>query len=217
MIRRSLRFYTYPVTPHDCWRAQEIPATDSMSSEERTEWECRFCFEQLKRCPLVGWQRLLWFVPVRPYRCPHCFNNFQKPVGVLVTIPFVKQIFCEKRGVAASFRGTIGNVAGRKTSSRRNYVNPNWFVRFAQWTGKIETRAADSFKGIVRTIWLTFLRPLSWLSRKTGISSRSRPSYRTKSRRRSGSTRHDEHGRNEDASSQSSSDMNKAPDLDGHL
>jgi len=188
-----------------------------MSSEERTGWECRFCFEQLKRCPLVGWQRLLWFVPVRPYRCPHCFNNFQKPVGVLVTIPFVKQVFCEKRGVAASFRGKIANLAGGKTSSRRNYVNPNWFVRFARWTGKIETRASDRFKGMVRKIWLTSLWPLYWLSRKTGISSRSRPSHRNKSRRGSDSRRHDEHRRKEDASSQSSSGMNEAPDPDGHL
>ena len=194
MIPRSLRFYTHHVTPHDCWRVQEFRQQDSMATEERTGWECRFCFEQLKRSPLVGWQRLLWFVPVRPYRCPHCFNTFQKPVGVLTYIPFVKQIFCEKRGAAASLRGTIANAAGRKTSSRRNYVNPNWIVRFARWTGKIETRASDNFKRIVRKIWLTFLWPIYWLSRKTGISNRSLPSYRTKSRKRSGSRRHDERG-----------------------
>ena len=188
-----------------------------MSTDERTGWVCRFCFEQLKRCRSVGWQRLLWFVPVRPYRCPHCFSKFQKPVGFLACVPFVKQIFCEKRGVAASFRGAIGNVAKGKTNSRRNYVNPNWFVRFARWTGKIETKASNSFKGIVRKIWLTFLWPVYWLSQKTGISSRSLPSYRTKSRKRSGSRRHDEHEQNENGSIDSSSDMKNAADPNGHL
>ena len=187
-----------------------------MSTEERTGWQCRFCFQQLKRIPSVGWQRLLWFLPVRPFRCPHCFNTFQKPVGVLTSIPFVTQIFCEKRGWPASIRGMIASMAGRKTSSRRNYVNPNWFVRFSRWTGEIETKASDAFKGTVRQIGLTILWPVYWLSRKTGISNRALHSNRTQSRRRSGPRRHDEHGRNEDGGAESSSGMNKATDPDGH-
>ncbi len=184
-----------------------------MSTEERTGWECRFCFEQLKRSPSTGWQRLLWFIPVRPFRCPHCFNTFQKPIGLLASVPFVKQVFCEKRGVAAELRGAIANQAGRKKSSRRNYVNSGWFVRFARWSGKIETRVSDGFKGFVRKIWLTFLWLQSWLSRKTGISKRSRITYRTNSRKRSASSRHDEEKRNEDANSQSGSSMPPRPDL----
>lgn len=176
-----------------------------MSTEERTGWECRFCFEQLKRSPSIGWQRLLWFVPLRPYRCPHCFNTFQKPVGFLSNIPFVKRIFCEKRGLSAGIRGMIAGLAGRKTGSRRNYVNPSWFVRFARWTGKIETKAFDTFKVTVRKIWLTLLWPVYWLSRKTGISNRSLRSSRSKSRKRSSSRHYDESQQNENGNSQSSS------------
>jgi hypothetical protein len=185
-----------------------------MATEEKTGWECRFCFERLKRSPSLGWQRLLWFVPVRPYRCPHCFNTFQKPVGFLANIPFVKHVFCEKRGLYAGLRGLIVKLAGRKTDSRRNYVNPNWFVRFARWTGEIETRASDAFKGTVRKIWLTFLWPLHWLSRKTGNSHRSLQSCRTKSRKRHGSRHHDEHEIHESCDAQASSGINKATGLD---
>jgi hypothetical protein len=188
-----------------------------MSTEERTGWECRFCFQQLKRCSLSGWQRLLWFVPVRPYRCPHCFNTFQKPVEILASLPFVKQIFCEKRGVSACVRGMISNAAGRKTSSRRNYVNPNWFVRFARWTGKIETQASDTLKRIWREICLAFLWPIYWLFRKSGISNRSLPSSRSKSRRRSGSRRQNEHERNKNGGPDSNNGVNQSADLNDDL
>lgn len=212
MVRRSLLFLPslrHPTT--DC-ALRIFRQPDSMPTEEKTGWECRFCFEQLKRCPSEGWQRRLWFVPVRPYRCPHCFNTFQKPVWVLANIPFVKRIFCEKRGVSAGFRGKIAELAGRKASNRRNYVNPNWFVRFARWTGKIETKASDTFNGFVRKIWLTFLWPIHWLSRMTGMSNHSLPSYRPKSHSRSGSRRHDERSRNEKGCSQSSSGVNSTTD-----
>ena len=193
--------------------ARKFRQQNSMSTEETTGWECRFCFEQLKRCPCVGWQRLLWLVPVRPHRCPHCFNTFQKPVGVLANLPFVKQIFCEKRGVSAKLRRTMANVAVRKTSRRRNYANPNWMVRFTRWSCKIETKALESFKDIFHRIWMLLLWLIYWLSRKTGISNRSLLSSRSKPRRRSRSRSRDERVRN----NHRDSEMKSSTDSDGHL
>lgn len=187
-----------------------------MPTEERTGWECRFCFEQLKRCPLVGWQRLFWFVPVRTYRCPHCFNTFRKPPEFIAAIPFVRQIFCEKRGVSAKIRGTMADLTGRKSSSRRNYVNAGFMVRFARWTSSIETKASDFVKDSARRIWLMILWPLYWLSQKLGISKRSLPSYRSKSRRRSRSRRRDEVHPKNDRTSQSADNVNQTTDQDEH-
>ncbi len=157
-----------------------------MSADERTGWECRFCSEKLQPQPQIGWQRLLWIVPVRKFRCPHCFNTYQKPVALIAAIPLVGRLFCEKRGVAANVSGMISGAARRGRSSQRNYVNAGWFVRFARWTGSVESKTADFVGRILRTLSLKILWPLHWFS-KTFLRSndKSPSSNRSRSKRRS--------------------------------
>ncbi len=160
-----------------------------MSADERTGWECRFCFEKLKPQSLTGWRRLLWIVPVRTFRCPHCFNTFQKPAAFIAAMLLARRIFCEKRGVSASVSEMLSNPPLRGKTSRRNYVNPGWFVRFARWTGRVEANAAETFGRFFRSL----LWPLHWFSKKLlGTSDKSQPSDRSKSRRRSRSSRSDD-------------------------
>lgn len=157
-----------------------------MSADERTGWECRFCFEKLKPQPLIGWRRLLWIVPVRAFRCPHCFNLFQKPAAMIAAIPFVGNLFCSKRGVSGSVSEMISTVARRGKSSRRNYVHEGWFVRFARWTGRVESNAGETLGRFFRTL----LWPFHRFSKKfLGTSDKSQRSYHSKSRKRSRSSR----------------------------
>lgn len=153
-----------------------------MSANERTGWECRYCMEQLKSQSLTGWRRLLWIVPVRTFRCPHCFNTFQKPAVFVAAIPFVGRLFCEKHGVTRSISGMLSNAPLRGKKSRRNYVNAGWFVRFARWTGRAESNAGETLGRFFRA----FLWPFHWFS-KTFLraSENSQRSDRSKSRRRS--------------------------------
>lgn len=157
-----------------------------MSANERTGWECRFCSEELQPQPLIGWQRLMWIVPVRNFRCPHCFNTYQKPVALIRAIPFVGRLFCEKRGVAAIVSGMISGVTRRGRSRHRNYVNAGWFVRFARWTGSVESKTIDFAGRILRTLSLKMLWPFLWFSKTLPRSNDKSPSsYRSRSKRRS--------------------------------
>jgi len=160
-----------------------------MSADERTGWECRFCFEKLKSQPLIGWRRLLWIVPVRTFRCQHCFNTFLKPAAFIAAIPFVGRLFCEKRGVSASVSELLSNPTVRGRKSRRNYVNAGWFVRFARWTGRVDSNAGETFGRFFRI----FLWPFHWLSKKfLGNSRKSQRSDHSRSRKRSRSSGSDD-------------------------
>ena len=163
-----------------------------MSTEDGKGWECRFCFEQLKQTPLIGWRRALWFIPVRSYRCSHCFHTFQKPTDQIARLPFVRGIFCEKRGVTARIRGIFSVLRSPRKSSRRNYVNPGWLVRFSRWSTKFETTASERFKGICKRLWLILLWPFRWLSKIFLKSKDSSSTYPSKGRRRSSSQTRDE-------------------------
>ena len=153
-----------------------------MSTNERNGWQCRNCFEQLEPQSLIGWRRLLWIIPVRTFRCPHCFNTFQKPVSLIAAIPFVGRLFCEKRGMSRSVLGMLSSPYVRGKKSRRNYVNVAWFMRFARWAGRIESKISVTLGGFFRT----FLWPFHWFSKTfLGASEKSQRSDRSKSRKRS--------------------------------
>jgi len=160
-----------------------------MSTDEKTGWECRFCFEKLKRQPLIGWRRLLWIVPVRSFRCPHCFNTYQKPAAVVAAIPFVGRLFCEKRGVSGRVSGILSRPSVRGKTSRRNYVHVSWFMRLAHWAGRVESKTSVTFGRVFRTL----LWPFHWFSKTfLGASETSQRSNRSKARKRSRSSRSDD-------------------------
>lgn len=162
-----------------------------MSSKQAPGWECRFCFEQLKRCPTTSWQRRLrWVIPVRRFRCPHCFNTFQKPAGLIAAIPFVRRIFCEKRGVWVGIQEVTSGIAGSRKNNQRNYVNANLLVRFSRWTDRTESRISDSVKQSAHTVWVRFMQSRHWLNRKLAklkapnLSGRSRTKHRPSAERK---------------------------------
>ncbi len=173
-----------------------MSADERLSDDERSGWECRFCSEKLQPQPLLGWRRLLWIVPVRAFRCPHCFSTYRKPAACIAAIPIVGKLFCEKRGVAAGVSGMISSVVRHGRSAPRNqrdYVNAGWFLRFARWTGSAETKTFDFLGRVFRTVIRQLLWPFHWFSKKF-LRSKGKllPSYRSKSRRRSRSHQDDE-------------------------
>jgi hypothetical protein len=165
-----------------------------MSTSKRTGWECRFCSENLKPQSLIGWRRLLWIVPVRTFRCPHCFHTFQKPVAIVAAIPLVGKLFCEKRRLVASVSKTISGVVRRGKSSRRDHVHAGRIVRFGRWAGKVESGLSGLLGKVFRTLLLQVLWPFHWFSKNLpGSGDWSSPTYRSKSGRRSRTREHDEH------------------------
>ena len=159
-----------------------------MSASERTGWECRFCSEQLRSESPVGWRRLLWIVPVRTFRCPHCFHTFLKPVESVAAIPVVGKLFCEKHGVSATVSELISRVFKRHENSNiggeKRYVNAGWVVRFGRWTENMELRVSDYFSRTFRPLWLGCLWPFHWFSKKfLGSAGNAHLSFPPKSRK----------------------------------
>ena len=159
-----------------------------MLEDDRTGWDCRFCREKLKQQSLTGWRRLFWIFPVRTFRCPHCFNTFRKPVVVIASIPVVGPLFCEKRGVSASVSRLWSKPLVRRKKRSRNYITVGWFVRFARWTGRIDSNLSQTIGRLFRAcLW-----PLHLFSKKfLTTSQNSLRSGRSKSRKRSSSSRSD--------------------------
>ncbi len=141
-----------------------------MSEAKQYGWECGFCSERLKQQSLVGWRRLLWFVPIRTFRCPHCFQLFRKPVAFVSMIPIIGTMFCEKRGGTAAVSGIISVVARKRR--RRTYAQAGMLVRLAHFVEIIESKLSDALDVVMRTFSLVFLRPFRWVSKRLHRSTR---------------------------------------------
>ena len=157
-----------------------------MSADRPTGWKCRFCSIKLRPQSLVGWRRLLWTVPVRPFRCPHCFRTFHKPPAFVAATPLVSRFFTENRGNSADVLNMIPGVARRQRNSYQNDMRAGWFVLFARWTSDIESRAFYFLCRNLRPLWLLCLSPFHWFSKRYLRSGYNwLPSLRSKSRSRS--------------------------------
>ena len=141
-----------------------------MSKAKQYGWECGFCAERLKQQSLVGWHRLMWFVPIRTFRCPHCFQLFRKPFVFVSMIPIIGTIFCEKRGGTAAVSGIVSVVARRRR--RRTYEQVGMLVRLARFVEITESKLSAAFDVVTRPLSLVFFRPFRWLSKRLHRSMR---------------------------------------------
>lgn len=141
-----------------------------MSEAPKYGWECGFCSERLKQQSLVGWHRLMWFLPIRTFRCPHCFQLFRKPVALVSMIPVIGMIFCEKRGGTAAVSGIISVVARKRR--RKVYEQGGMLVRLARCVEFVESKFSDGLDVALRTVSLVLLRPFRRLSKRFQRSTR---------------------------------------------
>lgn len=109
-----------------------------MSDAKKHGWVCGFCSERLKQQSLVSWHRLLWFLPIRTFRCPHCFQLFRKPVAFVSVIPIVGTLFCEKQGGTAAVSSVISKITRKRR--RRTYEQAGMLVRLVRWTGRVRIK-----------------------------------------------------------------------------
>ncbi|MBL8811098.1 MAG: hypothetical protein JNM43_13050 [Planctomycetaceae bacterium] len=85
-----------------------------MTENRSSPYRCNFCAEYLHQQPLTGWNRLLFWLPVRTFKCPHCFNVFRRPNAILGALPGMRWLFGQ--GSRDSLRKAVGSA--NKTSDR---------------------------------------------------------------------------------------------------
>ena len=53
----------------------------SVSRKPPSPYKCSFCSDRLEQLKFRGWRVILLILPIRDFRCPHCFAVFSKPVA----------------------------------------------------------------------------------------------------------------------------------------
>lgn len=53
----------------------------SVSRKPPSPYKCSFCSDRLEPLKFRGWRVILLILPIRDFRCPHCFAVFSKPVA----------------------------------------------------------------------------------------------------------------------------------------
>ena len=129
-----------------------------MSSKPPSPYKCTFCSDHLEQLKFRGWRVIFLVLPMRDFRCPHCFAVFSKPVSwigrCLPTISIPK----------------IGGVSKRVRRANRAASNTSdtllkRCLKFLSRLGKGVTDA-EEFLGRLFKPSLTWLNPQVWKKRR---------------------------------------------------
>ena len=138
----------------------------SLSSEKSSIYKCSFCSDRLTQQPLLGWRCALLLLPMRKFRCPHCFDISSKPVQWIGRwLPGARLASLDR----VSRKVRHANRAATKTSDRMNHG----VLRALSSFGKRVTRLEQTFSATARKL-LWFLSPRVWTKRSRPKSSRRR-------------------------------------------
>lgn len=81
---------------------------DDVADDRRSRYRCSFCSENLLLLPYRGWGRWRRMLPVRRYRCPHCFETVTRPVEWIGTCGPFRDWF--RQSTASASADTSGLV-----------------------------------------------------------------------------------------------------------
>jgi len=128
------------------------------------------------RRPYQGWRRWMSLMPVREFKCPHCFEVFLKPPEAIGRLPLIGAFFRRSR-LKTSRRLPVRGRSSSGTMPRNRRV-----AKSLSGFGRTVTRAERAVVGsLLRVIQL--LNPARWTF---GSSRRSRgDASRTRQRDRS--------------------------------
>ena len=129
-----------------------------MSRKSPSPYKCSFCSDRLEQLKFRGWRVILLLLPMRDFRCPHCFAVFSKPVSWIgrclptISVPKIE-------GVSKRVRR-----ANRAASSTSDTLLKRC-LKFLSRLGQRVTNAEEFLGGLFRQS-LTWLNPQKWKKRR---------------------------------------------------
>lgn len=121
-----------------------------MLNHRKTSYNCRFCNEQLMRRELHETSLVYRLLPLKSFKCPHCFCTYARPDEVFLIIPGLRSLL-NRRG------------AKRKEGQQKNYgladdrplpFTPlGLLARVARFTGAIEKIIWGVLMGVLKLLF----------------------------------------------------------------
>ncbi len=151
----------------------------SVSRKPPSPYKCSFCSDRLEQLKFRGWRVILMLLPMRDFRCPHCFGVFSKPVAwsgrcfPTVSIPKIE-------GVSKRVRRANRSASDKSDTLLKRFLKS--LSRLGKWVTDIEEFVGSQFKKSI-----SWLSPQAWRRRRrnseTSDSSGRRRSERHRSSR----------------------------------
>lgn len=159
--RSSGRFIVF--SPAFCCHSFGIARTISrrqpaVSRKSPSPYKCSFCSDRLEQLKFRGWRVILLVLPMRDFRCPHCFAVFSKPVSWIgrclpsISVPKIEGVSKRVRRVNRAASNTSDTLLKR-------------CLKFLSRLGKRVTNAEEFLGGLFRQL-LTWLNPEKWKKRR---------------------------------------------------
>jgi hypothetical protein len=114
-----------------------------------------------------GWRCWMYVLPVREFKCPHCFEVFTRPIELIGQLPVISSFV----GQSSPLKDVVSRSRSRRSRSQSSLEPGRRISRslanFGKKVNRMEQGAFAGFVGLVR-----FLNPFRWFSKSSG---RSRP------------------------------------------
>lgn len=138
----------------------------AMSGGKTSPYKCTFCSDRLMREKFRGWRRLLIVLPVRDFKCPHCFAVFTKP------IEWIGQFLPRPTPVNGNLK-RVSRKARRAAESSTDRLAQRLFrvlSKFGKWVTRIE-----------ESTWSRVKQCVSWMSLRVWKKNRNRSHPKSRS------------------------------------
>lgn len=153
-----------------------------MSRKPPSPYKCSFCSDRLEPLKFRGWRVVLLILPIRDFRCPHCFAVFSKPIALIgrclptVSIP-------KMEGVSKRVRRANRTAANTSDTFLKRCLKT--LSRLGKWVTETEEFLGSKFKKSI-----SILSP-QWWRRRRRNSETSDGSGRRRSERHRSSRDHE--------------------------
>lgn len=146
-----------------------------MSSHKTSNYRCNFCSDHLMQRQFHGWRIWMYLLPVREFKCPHCFEVFLRPVQIIGRLPIISGLFAQSSPLKDAMSRTRKRSRRRSTDTGAIEGVSRGLAKFGRKVNKAEEVGMSAVLRLVH-----FLNPARLFSRS---SKRSRRSTRSESER----------------------------------
>jgi hypothetical protein len=115
-----------------------------------------------------GWRVWMYLLPVREFKCPHCFEVFLRPIEIIGRLPLVSSLFARSSPLKDAVSRSRKRSRRRSTASESVGGVSRGLARFGRKVNKVEEAGMSA---LLKLIY--FLNPKRLFSRSTKRSRRS--------------------------------------------
>ena len=157
-VRSVYYFASSVLLPFYRQRSKSFSQATTVSPKPPSPYKCTFCSDRLEQLKFRGWRVIFMVLPMRDFRCPHCFNVFSKPVRWIgrclptISVPKIEGVSKRVRRANRAASNTSDTLLKR-------------CLKFLSRLGKGVTDA-EEFLGRLFKQSLTWLNPQVWKKRR---------------------------------------------------